>query len=456
MPSKKFLAGAATSNITPPLGVSLNGGMRDRAASHIHDELHARCLVLDDGDVRIALVICDSCMLPGGVIAQAKHLAHGHTSLPMDRMLIAATHTHSAPTATGVFQSEPEVEYLEFLMPRISDGIRRAINNLAPAKVGWGVGKVPQHVHNRRWRMKPGTIPTDPFGGKTDRVKMNPPRAHANLIAPAGPIDPDVSVLAVQHADGRPLAMLANYSLHYVGGSGPGHVSADYFGMFSASLGRLLKAGGGSDPPFVGMMSNGTSGNINNINFRAASVRRQRYEQMRRVAHDVASEAARVHGQIKFSDWVSLDMRESRVKLGRRLPTKADVAKAKFILSQGEGVVLRSIEEIYANETMRMRAWSPVKETLVQAIRIGELGIAASPCETFVETGLAIKAASPLRPTFTIELANDYAGYLPTPEHHQLGGYETWRARSSYLDAKAEPKIRKEALKLLEQVAKSG
>ena len=61
-----------------------------------------------------------------------------------------------------------------------------------------------------------------------------------------------------------------------------------------------------------------------------------------------------------------------------------------------------------------------------------------------------------LRPSFTIELANDYAGYLPTPEHHRLGGYETWRARSSYLDAKAEPKIRKEVLKLLGEVAKSG
>ena len=94
-------------------------------------------------------------------------------------------------------------------------------------------------------------------------------------------------------------------------------------------------------------------------------------------------------------------------------------------------------------------------ETLVQAIRIGELGIATSPCETFVETGLAIKAASPLKPTFTIELANDYRGYLPTAEHHALGGYETWRARSSYLEVDAEAKIRAAILKQLEAVAKA-
>ena len=88
----------------------------------------------------------------------------------------------------------------------------------------------------------------------------------------------------------------------------------------------------------------------------------------------------------------------------------------------------------------------------LQAIRIGELGIAAIPCEVFAETGLAIKARSPLRPTFTIELANGYNGYLPTPEQHALGGYETWPARSSYLEVQAEPKIRSAVLGLLSKV----
>jgi len=69
----------------------------------------------------------------------------------------------------------------------------------------------------------------------------------------------------------------------------------------------------------------------------------------------------------------------------------------------------------------------------------------------FAETGLAIKAGSPLRPTFTIELANGYNGYLPTPEQHELGGYETWPARSSYLEVQAEPKIRDSVLELLKR-----
>ena len=89
----------------------------------------------------------------------------------------------------------------------------------------------------------------------------------------------------------------------------------------------------------------------------------------------------------------------------------------------------------------------------LQAIRIGDLGIVSSPCETFVETGLAIKRQSPLKPTFTIELANGYNGYLPTPEQHALGGYETWRAKSSYLAEDAEPKVRRTLLRLLDEVA---
>ena len=72
----------------------------------------------------------------------------------------------------------------------------------------------------------------------------------------------------------------------------------------------------------------------------------------------------------------------------------------------------------------------------------------------FGSTGLTIKAKSPLRPTFTIELANGYDGYIPPPEQHKLGGYTTWRARSSCLEAEAEPKIVAVVLQLLEQVAK--
>ena len=71
-------------------------------------------------------------------------------------MLISATHTHTAPTVAGVFQSDPDADYVKFLTAKIAEGIEKAHANLAPAKVGWGVGQEPIQVFNRRWKMKAG------------------------------------------------------------------------------------------------------------------------------------------------------------------------------------------------------------------------------------------------------------------------------------------------------------
>ena len=90
----------------------------------------------------------------------------------------------------------------------------------------------------------------------------------------------------------------------------------------------------------------------------------------------------------------------------------------------------------------------------LQAIRIGSMGIVSMPCEVFAEVGLELKRRSPLRPTFTIDLANGYYGYLPSPEQHALGGYETWRATSSYLEVQASRKMTEALLEMLAEVAK--
>jgi len=89
----------------------------------------------------------------------------------------------------------------------------------------------------------------------------------------------------------------------------------------------------------------------------------------------------------------------------------------------------------------------------LQAVRIGDLGIAAIPNEVFGLTGLKVKARSPLKSTFTIELANGAEGYIPPPEQHALGGYTTWPARTAALEVQAEPKIVESVVGLLETVA---
>jgi hypothetical protein len=123
------------------------------------------------------------------------------------------------------------------------------------------------------------------------------------------------------------------------------------------------------------------------------------------------------------------------------------------IVDDAKGV-LKTQPQIYARETILLAKFPAKVKVILQAMRVGELGIVANPCETFVEIGLDIKAKSPLQPTFAISLANGYNGYLPTPEHHALGGYETWRARSSYLEVNASNAILAAWQELLKEVAK--
>ena len=90
---------------------------------------------------------------------------------------------------------------------------------------------------------------------------------------------------------------------------------------------------------------------------------------------------------------------------------------------------------------------------LLQALRIGDVGIAAIPNEVFVETGLEIKKSGAFPRTFTISLANGSYGYLPTPEHHKLGGYETWRGTSLF-EPDTSTRITRTVLDLLAGLAK--
>ncbi len=443
----EFRAGAYAMDVTPQkFPVSVNGGFSDRKANAAHDPLHARCIVLDDGTTKFAIVVVDSCVIPRELIDEAKQLAEKKTGIPATNMLVSATHTHTAPTVASVFGSEAERNYSKFLAQQIAAGIAHAHKNLVPAKVAWGVGEEPNQVFNRRWKMKPGVKNLDPFGGETDRVKMNPPRASMDLLEPAGPTDPRVTVMSLRTADDKPLALFANYSLHYVGDMPA--LSADYFGVFADLVGQKLKAGKG----FVGVLSNGTSGDVNNINFREAAPKVQPGEQSRVVADAVATAAVKALDKAEYTR-PHLRTVTKEIELGVRKPTPDEVKRAVAILDKAKGRELRTAEETYANETVQMARYPDTFKVPLQVTVIGNSAIVAIPCEVFTEIGLSIKKNSALKTTCVVSLANGYFGYLPTPAHHELGGYETWRARSSFLEVGASVKIEKAIGELLKDVS---
>ncbi|MFM9032161.1 MAG: hypothetical protein ACKOTF_16090 [Opitutaceae bacterium] len=464
--TRVFRAGAATSNITPQLGEGIVGNVTIPPATYVHDELHARCLVLDDGATKLVFVVVDSVSVNREVFDAARRTLERDTGIPGGNMLMSATHTHSATSARGkdaVAMRNPPVDagersplddYQSFLTRRIVDGVKRALNQLEPARIGWGSGQVPRHVFNRRWVLKDGKTAVNPFGGQ-DRAVMNP-GSRPDLERPAGPVNPEVYFISVESVSGRPIAVLANYWLHYVGGVPTGHISADYFAAVADRLQQLLGADR-QDPPFVGLLANGPCGDVNNINVAQPDRRKyEPYEKIRLVADDVAREIVRVRAGLRHQNWAELRAAHAEVVLRTRRPEAETVEKARRVLARPATVSpIHRLERNYAERVISAAEWPETLSVMLQAVRIGGLGVAAIPFEAFTETGLEIKARSPFPDTFTIELANGGYGYLPTPAQHALGGYETWLG-TNRVETGASEKIVAKLLDLLADVKRDA
>ncbi|MDA0346311.1 MAG: neutral/alkaline non-lysosomal ceramidase N-terminal domain-containing protein [Verrucomicrobia bacterium] len=451
-------AGAATVDITPKeWPIYLRGGYDKKEAYTAHDPLYARAIVLQNGDTRLAIVIVDSCMVRRTNFDLAKQQASQATGIPMSNMLTAATHTHSAPHDYARYNTEPEHAYVRQLINGIAQSIIQANAALQPAEIGYASSPEASEVFNRRWFLDPSAMPANPFGDTTELVKMNPGTSNPALKHPAGPTDPEVSVLSVRTKAGRPIALLANYSLHYVGKTPDGEVSADYFGEFARLIANRLEREK-PVPGFVGILSNGTSGDVNNLPFGGSRPNRETFEQIRLVAAKVADAAYNAYDTIKHTSDLSLNMLQREITLDRRVPTEAQVAQTKATLKKSANGAhdneLPRLAAIYAQRVLDFSEECKVSETvdiLVQTIRIGDLAICSSPFETFAETGLRLKRQSPFPRTFTIELANGAEGYLPTPGQHKLGGYETWLPVNR-VEFAASEKLVRELLKMLDEL----
>lgn len=444
-PAAGLLAGAAAVDITPEkFPVIVNGGFQENTADRAHDRLHARCLILDDGSSRVAIVVVDNCLMPRDLLDEAKRLAQEKTGIRTDRILISATHTHSAPSVMGALGTDADPDYPSFLTGRIAEGIALAAKNLEPARVGWAVAQAPEHTNCRRWILRPDRIRTDPFGEGTVRAMMHPGYQNPDFLGPAGPIDPDISILSVKSTGGRPIALLANYSMHYFGAAA---LSADYYGRFARKFTELIGAGELA-PPFVAAMSQGTSGDLHWMDYSQPpkSIDIDTYAlEIARIAHET-------YQKIEYHERLPLAMSERKLSLRMRLPDEKRLAWAKDVVKGLQGRKPASLPEIYAREQLFL-VEQPTRELKLQVLRIGDLAIAAIPCEVFGITGLKIKSQSPLAPTFVMELANGAEGYIPPPEQHKLGGYTTWPARSAGLEVEAEPKIVETLLEMLEEIS---
>lgn len=412
--------GAAEADITPPLGYRMSGYFHQRLNTGTRDPLKAKALYVEQGDVRAALVFCDLIGVPAGVVERARKLVSEQSGVPVENMLVAATHSHTGPLYLGVLRehfhrlaverqgSDPQeaVDYCELLVRQIAAAVAEARQRARPARLLAGVAARDDLSFNRRFHMKNGS------------VVFNPGRLNPDIVRPAGPIDPDVGILLARaEGSSQPLASLTVFALHLdtVGGT---QYSADY----PFYLERDLQKHWGDD--LISLFGAGTCGDINHIDVKTKGTGMPDTE---RIGAALASTVIAAADRLRPIEQPDLAVAHAKVEVPVQRYTPEQIAAARENMTKVGTRELPFLEQVEACKIMSIELRG--QETLpldVQVFRLGDdVALVALPGEVFVELGLEIKRRSPFTTTFVVELANDCPHYVPTRKAFAEGSYET-------------------------------
>ena len=428
-------AGAAASKITPPIGSIMGNPYGITVSEGIHDELYAKTLVFEKDEIKAVFIALDLISLPHQVVMRSRELIFQRTGIPRENIIMTATHVHAGPQmnplfwdAIGGLPKQKSEEYLSGLPEMIFESVGTAINRLQPVRVSVGKTKQNSVNFNRRFLMKDGSF------------RMNPGRLNPNTIRPAGPVDPDLSIVLFETMEAKPMAVLVNFALHVavVGGN---QFSADFPGKIS----DLMKDVYGGD--MVTVFTNGTSGNINHINVNLHNSL-EGYEEAARIGTILAADVMKtlptlrqipVNGLMVRTEPVVIPVEsasEEEVKWAEEIidlygssspPPFNDVVKAWRILDVAS---LAEREGIPTTTVPLVRDGSALQSE-VQVMALGdELALVGFPGDAFVELGLGIKLNSPF--PFTIvneQSANGTISYVPNRKAFPESGYEVISAR---------------------------
>ncbi len=440
--TQALLAGAAQTDITPTwFPLIINCGMLERTATSVSAPLYAKAIVLQQGNLKTAIVVADSCMMPRELLDEAKALAEKATGIPANRQLISATHTHFAPAAMSCLGSSVDERYAQWLPAKLAEAIIEANKRLTSARIGSAAIADREHTFVRSFIYRAGKELTDPFGEKTVRANMHPGYENPNVTLPTGPVDPTLTVLSIQSANGQPIAMLANYAMHYFN-SKP--ISSDYPGVFAKQFEQRINA----PKDFVTIMSQGTSGDLMYMDYSKPVNKELTIETY---TSGIVDSALKAYQSIEYEKRPTLKMLETELTLTRRLPSPERLEWAnKLIATMGANKPMNQ-PEVYAREAVYLDK-EPSRTLKLQALQIGTLAIATWPNEVYAISGLKLRNRTSFPKLMNIELANGAEGYIPPPSQHTLGGYTTWPARSAGLEIQAEPKILATLTTLLHQL----
>ena len=443
-------AGAATANITPPLGVSIPGSFRPRFAQDVHDEMLAKALVIENGETQIAMVTCDLVAMPQEIGDAVKSRILERCGIPPEHVMVNATHSHTGPNVVEFVFINKDEDYSAWVPLKIADAVELALRRMKPARVGFASASEDRISFHRRWRMTDGT------------VRMNPGVGNPELDGPAGPIDPEVAMMYVEGSDGKPISAVANFSLHYVGTDDGEAISADYYGHFY----RLMRHYIGGVP----ILWNAASGQINNHDYSGRTTWQDRgHRQAERMANVLAGHVITEIQLMEMHESLELGGAMATLEYPRKAITEEDLKTAEAILAAPEGAhegydsgpfsfvvgqpIPKNLVYAYAQQCPALAKLPERMTAPVQVLRLGDAAVAALPGEVFVEIGLRLKSNAAATPLFIASLANGYIGYIATDDALTAqGGYETWASLWALGGVGTAPAMEELTLELMEEL----
>ncbi|HID09687.1 MAG TPA: hypothetical protein EYP17_00095 [Candidatus Latescibacteria bacterium] len=434
-----MLAGWAVRDITPPLGVELAGYFEPRRAEDVLDPLTVTALYIA-GEEEVGLLSCDLIGVPEDVVRKAREGIESRTGMPGGRVMISATHTHTGPAVFPKLGYTVDEGYISSLVEAMVEAFCKARDLAGEACLRLARGKMRGISFNRRYRLRDGTVVT------------NPPKDRPDILGPAGPVDPTLTLLVVEALD-RTLAVV-HFALHADTLDG-NLISADYVG----TLRDLMQEGIGADLLFL----QGAAGDINHLD-PEGEVATYTPENRQRIGCALFRKVERIWKEAGEISGPVLS-RSRRVPVRLRLPSAQEVEEARTVIREAEGAEgARLTAEDLAKGDLKARAFFAQEvlrvwergetgaEMELQAVRLGEVVLVGIPAEVFAEIGIKMRDRSPFPYTSVVELANGAMGYLPTKQAFSEGGYETMLNSYSRLAPDTEKRVLEATGVLLEEI----
>ncbi len=415
---KSLKAGFAREIITPPRGLELAGYFNPRPNRGALDDLCVKAVLFRDGKKIGGIVSFDLCFvsleMTERLINDLKKRKHAFAN----NLLICATHTHTGPYVSSLFNATADTAYLKHVNERAIQAVERALANLHPVTLHTVSVNDNPHAFNRRYYMKDGGVLTNPG-------KLNP-----DIVKPEGPVDNEIGIIAVKDDD-RLECLITNLSNHTdtVGGD---LVSADWPGRMEAELQAKL----GCDVPVVTLIA--PSGNINHFDVKSAHDQTC-YKEACIIGKGYAKVIYDALGGLKPVKDTSLAVSTRKLTIPYRKFTKAELDAARQTIENSSFTVdhdltsedlakgTEAVTFFFADQMLKYaKVCSGKKRTFtLVALKFGkELALSSLPGEPFTEIGVAIKKGSPFRKTYVVALGMGRSGYTAMPECFDRGGYE--------------------------------